>query len=74
MRIILAGIGMGSESGVTGEVREAIKEADILLGAERMLSRYQPKIEKHPFIRLSRLFHIWKDYRGKQFSQKIEIL
>ena len=55
MRIILAGIGMGSESGVTGEVREAIKEADILLGAERMLSRYQPKIEKHPFYQAEQI-------------------
>ncbi|MBD5463321.1 MAG: precorrin-6A reductase [Lachnospiraceae bacterium] len=55
MRIILAGIGMGSESGVTGEVREAIKEADILLGAERMLSRYQPKIEKHPFYQTEQI-------------------
>lgn len=46
---------MGSESGVTGEVREAIKEADILLGAERMLSRYQPKIEKHPFYQAEQI-------------------
>ena len=55
MQIILAGIGMGSESGMTGEVREAIKEADILLGAERMLSRYQPKIEKYPFYRAEQI-------------------
>lgn len=48
MRIILAGIGMGSENGMTGEVREAIAEADILLGAERMLSRYQSKTETYP--------------------------
>ncbi|MDE7331382.1 MAG: precorrin-6A reductase [Lachnospiraceae bacterium] len=65
MRIILAGIGMGSESGVTGEVREAIKEADILLGAERMLSRYQPKIEKHPFYQAEQIIPYLEELQEK---------
>ena len=65
MRIILAGIGMGSESGMTGEVREAIKEADILLGAERMLSRYQPKIEKHPFYQAEQIIPYLEELQEK---------
>ncbi len=65
MRIILAGIGMGSESGMTGEVCEAIKEADILLGAERMLSRYQPKIEKHPFYQAEQIIPYLEELQEK---------
>ncbi|MDE7248339.1 MAG: precorrin-6A reductase, partial [Lachnospiraceae bacterium] len=65
MRIILAGIGMGSESGMTGEVREAIKEADILLGAERMLSRYQPKIEKHPYYQAEQILPYLEELQEK---------
>ncbi len=36
-RICLAGIGMGSPSGMTLEVLEAIRQADVLIGAGRML-------------------------------------
>ncbi len=36
-RITLAGIGMGSVSGLTGEARAAIREAELLIGAKRML-------------------------------------
>lgn len=36
-RITLAGIGMGNAAGMTGEVQACIKEADLLIGAERML-------------------------------------
>lgn len=49
MEITLAGIGMGSPSCLTREVREKIEEADILLGAERMLEHYEPRMEKKPF-------------------------
>ena len=47
--IILAGIGMGNTDCLTKEAEQAIAEADILLGAERMIANYQPKIEKQPF-------------------------
>ena len=36
-RVTLAGIGPGSGPGMTGEVRRAIREADCLIGARRML-------------------------------------
>ncbi len=49
MEICLAGIGMGSREGLTGEVQHAIESADILLGAERMIEGYSAKIEKQPY-------------------------
>lgn len=48
MEITLAGIGMGSRNSLTKEVCEKIEEADILLGAERMLEPYKPRMEKKP--------------------------
>ena len=49
MEITLAGIGMGSRNCLTKEVCEKIEEADILLGADRMLEPYKPRMEKKPF-------------------------
>ena len=51
MQIILAGIGMGNENCLTKEVKKAISEADILLGAKRLLADFCPKLEKQPFYR-----------------------
>lgn len=48
-RITLAGIGMGNPDCLTKEVERAIADADILLGADRMIAGYQPKIEKMPY-------------------------
>lgn len=49
VEITLAGAGMGSGDSLTKEVCEKIREADILLGAERLLKPYRPRIEKKPF-------------------------
>ena len=49
MEICLAGIGMGSRDCQTREVRQAIENADILLGAERMIAGYSARIEKKPY-------------------------
>ena len=49
LEIILAGVGMGSKECLTTEVCKEIENADILLGAERMIAPYQPKLEKQPF-------------------------
>ncbi len=46
--IILAGVGMGGRDCLTKEVSDAIEDADIILGAERMIAAYQPRIEKKP--------------------------
>ncbi len=48
-QITLAGVGMGNSQCLTKEVERAIAEADILLGADRMIAGYQPKIEKMPY-------------------------
>lgn len=49
LEITLAGIGMGAPSCQTKDVQEAILEADILLGAERMIREFSAKIEKKPY-------------------------
>lgn len=38
MEVVLAGIGMGGEGLMTAEVKEAVKNADCLIGAKRLLS------------------------------------
>lgn len=51
LELTLAGIGMGKESGMTGETAIAVREADILFGAERLLSGFSSRPEKYPFYR-----------------------
>lgn len=41
-KITLAGIGMGSEANMTGEVREAFSGCDLLIGAGRMVKNAAP--------------------------------
>ncbi|MDO4478444.1 MAG: precorrin-6A reductase [Lachnospiraceae bacterium] len=43
-RVILAGIGMGSWDGMTGDVQRAVREADLLIGADRMLASVSDKM------------------------------
>ncbi len=49
LSIILAGAGMGDKNSLTKEVKDEIEDADILLGAERLIEPYKPRIEKRPF-------------------------
>lgn len=49
LEITLAGIGMGNPSCQTKEVQKAIREADFLFGAERMIRDFSAKIEKKPY-------------------------
>lgn len=49
MTITLAGCGMGGERTCTEEVKEAIRQADILLGAPRLIAPYTPRMEKQPY-------------------------
>ena len=48
-KITLAGIGMGNKKNLTIEVFEDIEDADIILGAERMIEGYKPRIEAKPY-------------------------
>ncbi len=61
MQITLAGVGMGHKSGVTREVQDAIEEADFLLGAERMVEPYEPKVEKKPYYRAEQVIPYLRD-------------
>lgn len=47
LEITLAGIGMGSDRGLTKEVDNVVREADILLGAGRMLALFPSKSQKY---------------------------
>ena len=46
---------MGSRESLTNEVEQAIRQADILLGAKRMIASYQPKLEKKPYYRTEQI-------------------
>ena len=62
-QIIVAGVGMGNPNCLTKEVEKAIEEADILLGAGRMIAAYQPKIEKKPYYTAEQIIPIWRKCR-----------
>lgn len=49
LEIILAGAGMGNPDCLTVEVQEAVRHADILLGAERIIKQYHVGVEMRPY-------------------------
>lgn len=65
MKIVLAGIGMGNPGNLTAEVKHAIENADILLGAERMLEPYNPKLEKRPYYLSSQILPYLKELQER---------
>lgn len=71
MEIILAGVGMGAKAGLTGEVRRAVEGADILLGAERMLEAYRPRVEKKPFYRAAQIIPYLREIQEAGLSGEI---
>lgn len=75
--IILAGIGMGHRNGLTGEAARAIEEADILLGAERMIMTVCSKAEKYPFYQAEQIIPYLHDMQsGNTFTgnKKVVVL
>lgn len=64
--IALAGIGMGSSKCLTGEVEQMIRNADILLGAERMIEEYQPVFEKKPYYTASQIIPYLKEVQQNE--------
>lgn len=76
LEITLAGIGMGDEKTLTGEALRKIEEADILLGAERMLKPYSPRIEKKPFYLAGQVLPYLKELqiRGPMENLKVVVL
>ena len=65
MEIVLAGIGMGHRDCLTKEAEKAIGEADILLGAERMLEAVYSGAEKHPFYRAEQILFYLQELQEK---------
>lgn len=73
-QITLAGVGMGSRNGLTKEVQDAVREADILLGAERMLASYQAKLEKRPIYQAEQIISYLKERQRENLPRKIVVL
>lgn len=69
LEIVLAGIGMGNQGCLTREVHKAIEEADILIGAERMIAGYQPKIEKKPFYKAEQIIPYLEEMQRYMFGE-----
>lgn len=61
IEITLAGIGMGDGGSLTKETQEAIHQADILLGAQRMIARFHSEQEKHPFYQAGQVLPYLKE-------------
>lgn len=64
LNITLAGVGMGSQASLTKEVEQAIKEADIILGAKRMIDIYEPRLEKKPYYMTGDIIPYLKKLQG----------
>lgn len=74
MEITLAGIGMGNRNGLTKEVQEKIVEADILLGAERMIRSYRPRIEKKPFYLAKQIIPYLQEIQKKYPMENLKVV
>ena len=55
---------MGSQASLTKEVEQAIKEADIILGAKRMIDTYEPRLEKKPYYMAGDIIPYLKRLQG----------
>lgn len=65
MEIVLAGTGMGGQATLTRETFDAIAQADILLGAERLIEPYQPRLEKKPYYLAVQIIPYIKEIQKK---------
>ncbi|MBE5865048.1 MAG: precorrin-6A reductase [Lachnospiraceae bacterium] len=63
--IVLAGVGMGNKDSLTQAVYRAIDEADILLGAERMIAGYQSKLEKKSFYKADEIIPYLEEMQNR---------
>ena len=74
MEITLAGIGMGNKNNLTKEVSEKIEEADILLGAERMLEPYKASMEKRPFYLAKQIVPYLQEIQMKHPMERLKVV
>ena len=68
--IILAGTGMGSREDLTQEVNRAIENADILLGAQRLIENYQPAWEKKPYYTAAQILPYLKSLQERTLMKE----
>ena len=71
MEIVLAGIGMGDENSLTKEVEKAIQEADILLGAPRLLEQVcsNTRAGKQPYYQAKQIVPFLRDIQNNNLFQ-----
>ena len=50
-------------------MKQAIEGAAILLGAERMIADYQPKLEKKPYYMASQILPYLKEIQQREFFE-----
>lgn len=75
LKITLAGVGMGNENGITREVKQAVEEADILLGAGRMLACFPDKPEKYPLYQAGEIIpYVKKVQETSTYLEKQKIV
>jgi precorrin-6Y C5,15-methyltransferase (decarboxylating) len=74
MQITLAGVGMGNKGVMTNEVQEKINEADIILGAERLIEPFHPRIEKKPYYMASQIIPYLKELHIKEIHENLNIV
>lgn len=75
--ITLAGIGMGNKENLTREVSQAIENADILLGAQRLIEEYRPRLEKKAYYTADRIIPYLKEMQREDAvsdTKKVVIL
>ena len=65
--ITLVGVGMGAKNCLTKEAARAIDEADILLGAQRLIAPYHAS-EKYPYYRAEQIIPYLRGIHGKKIS------
>lgn len=63
--ISLVGIGVGNPAFLTQKGERRIREAEILLGAERMIAPYSPRIEKKPYYRAPEIIPYLKELQNE---------
>ena len=71
--ILLAGIGMGNADCMTEAVAEAIKNADILLGARRMIEKYDAKIDKKPYYLAEQIIPYLHEFYAENSVQNFDV-
>ncbi len=70
--ICIVGTGMGNRAGLTAEALDAIRKADILFGASRLLAPFQEK-KAYPYYRFSDILPVICDQIEKQGAKDLSV-